>query len=216
MLRRKTKTSRKVHEEKQHPEKRKKHVLNVKIRPERKIAAKHAPSPGPVDLRTRKDSQKNEKTDAQSRESSGNYLPSNAYDEKIEKHKRLVMWSGVGFFMLLILFVWTMNVKTIIKAGSKEIQAKSAASNSLTDALDESLGDIKESINDLKEVSGKMKDMKDYSGSVTTTLGNLSDFASTTSPVEKDSAIKPSDELDKKLDILEKNIESMTGSSTSR
>jgi len=33
--------------------------------------------------------------------------------EKEERDKRLVMWTGVSFFMFLIVFLWFLNTKTV-------------------------------------------------------------------------------------------------------
>jgi len=34
-------------------------------------------------------------------------------EEKVERDKKLMMWAGVSFFMVLILALWVLNIKSI-------------------------------------------------------------------------------------------------------
>jgi len=42
-------------------------------------------------------------------------LDEHSYSEDIERDKKLMMWAGVCFFMVLILFFWIINIKNVFK-----------------------------------------------------------------------------------------------------
>ncbi len=75
--------------------------------------------------------------------------------EKIEKEKHLAMWSGVGFFMILIIFIWVINFKNNFNivnkkpaqnARDKTMELKNTVSN-----LNKILEDTKNNFAELRD-----------------------------------------------------------------
>jgi len=137
-----------------------------------------------------------------------------------DERKNLIMWSGVSFFMILIVFVWVANIRHIINAGVEESRPDSAGQMA---ELNSALDAIKDSLSGFEEFKDKLGQLKDYTQTVTTTLSSQADgetasvsvqasepakTASTTfseDPIEADSqAVK------KKLEQLEDKLEGIS------
>ncbi len=72
-------------------------------------------------------------------------------DYEGDSHKRLAMWTGVIFFMVLIFFIWVYNIKatfrqTIDKSGKEEINL-----NQFTDDFKKTFDKIKSNFSEIKE-----------------------------------------------------------------
>lgn len=70
--------------------------------------------------------------------------------EKIEKDKRLIMWSGVTFFMSLILVFWIFNIKSIFKTNEAEKQDLGFELTNMTGELGRSIGEFRKSWEEAK------------------------------------------------------------------
>jgi hypothetical protein len=72
--------------------------------------------------------------------------------EKIEQEKKLAMFAGVGFFMILIIAGWTINFKNNIKAIKGDSDNASGALSEVADQFKETMAETKEQIADLRSV----------------------------------------------------------------
>lgn len=78
--------------------------------------------------------------------------------ERVERSKRLVMWSGVTFFMLVIIVVWALNIKSVFQAvpstgdGTDWQEISSNVSKSLEEAK-KSMEEIKEQAKEIASTS---------------------------------------------------------------
>jgi len=83
-------------------------------------------------------------------------------EEKIERSKELIMWSGVIFFMLLITFLWIYNIRHTFEASRLESDSESGIKSwqEMTNDLEERISDFKDSYEDIKQIkeeeSGKL------------------------------------------------------------
>jgi len=75
-------------------------------------------------------------------------------EEKIERSKELIMWSGVIFFMLLITFLWIYNIRHTFEASRLENDSESSIKGwqEMTRDLEERIGDFKEDYEKIKEI----------------------------------------------------------------
>jgi len=71
--------------------------------------------------------------------------------EKLEKDKQLIMWSGITFFMVLIMFVWVFQIRHSIS------QTKLENNNQKTERWKEVFSDLEKNISDLKTDLEKVK-----------------------------------------------------------
>ena len=78
--------------------------------------------------------------------------------EEIEKNKRLIMWSGIVFFMVIIIFGWFYNTKKVFEANRLESQKQPTKAD-----WSELIG----------ELGDKMKEMKDNLEAIKTMSNNL-------------------------------------------
>lgn len=76
--------------------------------------------------------------------------------EKLEKEKRMIMWSGVTFFMILVIVFWAYNVKQIFVA----MKIESKESEFQIDSWKEMTQDIGNQIKEIKDVVGEFKDVE--------------------------------------------------------
>ncbi len=117
-----------------------------------------------------------------------------------EKYKNLIMWSGVSFFMILIVFVWTLNIKKILNAGVAENLASFASNSELTENLEQ----LKNNLDDFKKIKDTVDSLKDYSGSVTSTIPKASDQEA----VNENKTAQEELIIKEKLEQLEQKLES--------
>ena len=71
--------------------------------------------------------------------------------EKLEKDKQLIMWSGITFFMVLIMFVWVFQIRHSIS------QTKLENNNQKTEEWKKVFSDLEKNISDLKTDLEKVK-----------------------------------------------------------
>lgn len=99
---------------------------------------------------------------------------------KVEQQKKIIMWSGIIFFMILIGSLWLYNAKQILKPVSNE------TSGNLSDLQFKSIGDeLSDKMRELKTSLGTINEfMKDKAGSTTATSSAeiVSDTASSSLP----------------------------------
>jgi hypothetical protein len=69
---------------------------------------------------------------------------------RIEKDKRLIMWSGVTFFMALILTLWIFNMKTIFKGVESDNQETGFEWRETTDELTQTISEFKKNWDEIK------------------------------------------------------------------
>jgi hypothetical protein len=91
-------------------------------------------------------------------------------NEKLEKTKLIIMWSGISFFMLLIVSIWIYTFSLNFKSGmAKEDSSQSAA---------EIKNEFNSAVSTLKDNLAEIKKLRDESASKTPT----STLATTTEP----------------------------------
>ena len=75
-------------------------------------------------------------------------------EEKIERDKKLMMWTGVSFFMVLILGFWILNIKSIFKE-AKDVGNNSSRFewNKITNEFDQTMEQIKKGLEELKQMN---------------------------------------------------------------
>lgn len=73
--------------------------------------------------------------------------------EREERDKKLIMWSGVTFFMILILAVWAFNVKNSIKASEPKNNGQDINWVQMTEQLNQTMQEMKKNLADLKNVN---------------------------------------------------------------
>jgi hypothetical protein len=75
-------------------------------------------------------------------------------EEKIEHDKKLMMWAGVSFFMILFIILWLANMKNVFKQVEQgRDNSKQFEWNKITDEFSQTMGQIKESLNELKQAT---------------------------------------------------------------
>ena len=88
--------------------------------------------------------------------------------DKDEKDKRLVMWTGVAFFMFLIVFLWFLNIRTVFSNASFGIGNKDSKIDfdEISEEFNKSFEKVKETMDELnKMVAEEKEDLKTASGS---------------------------------------------------
>jgi len=75
--------------------------------------------------------------------------------EEIERDKRLIMWTGVIFFMVLILTIWIINFKNVFQAKQSENTNSSAIQewNKITDEFTETWEKVRQGMSELKQTT---------------------------------------------------------------
>ena len=125
--------------------------------------------------------------------------------EKIERDKRLMMWAGVTFFMVLIFGAWVFNLKNIFKTTENTDINNSAVQewDKIADEFTKTLEKVKEGMAELKEIETEEEGRDIFSETATT-----SDDA----VVFEDDEIN---ELKKRLEELENQIKADEEQATS-
>ncbi|MFA6171507.1 MAG: hypothetical protein WCW77_05945 [Patescibacteria group bacterium] len=130
--------------------------------------------------------------------------------EKVERSKRLVMWSGVSFFMLVIVVVWFFNIRSVFQVSS------SSQSNFDWNAIS---NDVSKSMEEAKKGFEEIKKASEMASTSPSSLENSAPTASSTPatlPKEETSAVATSSpdeagqadlkELKKRIDELEQKL----------
>lgn len=117
--------------------------------------------------------------------------------EKIETDKRIIMWSGVGFFMILIFAVWIFQIKHAIS------QAK-IKNNDSKQNLSVMMDDIGDKIKQMKDDLEKVKTFDNVSATGTDEqAGRLPITNADNMPEDASAAISSSTEDEIAPDVLE-------------
>ncbi|MFA4833240.1 MAG: hypothetical protein WC619_00145 [Patescibacteria group bacterium] len=131
-------------------------------------------------------------------------------EEKIERDKKLMMWAGVSFFMVLISAFWILNIKSIFK------EMKVAKENpqkfeweKITNEFDQTIEQIKEGLVELKQ-AGVLNNISTTTKDSVNTNNFLpiSENIGSSSPAEAESGEEGNlEELRSRLKELEGKIE---------
>ncbi|RLC39239.1 hypothetical protein DRH27_00210 [Candidatus Falkowbacteria bacterium] len=75
-------------------------------------------------------------------------------EEKIERSKEMIMWSGVIFFMLLVAILWIYNIRHTFKVLQEKNDSESGISDwqEMTRELEEKISDFKDSYEEIKNI----------------------------------------------------------------
>ena len=125
--------------------------------------------------------------------------------EKIEQDKRLMMWAGVAFFMVLIFGVWIFNLKNVFKTTENINTNNSAVQewDKIADEFTKTLEKVKEGMAELKEVETEEEGRDIFSEIATSTDDAV---------ISEDDEIE---ELKKRLKELENQIKADEEQATS-
>ena len=126
------------------------------------------------------------------------------YNEKIEQEKKLLMWSGIIFFMLLILVGWVYNFNSQVKKNSKNINnnANKLEWSKITGEVSDSIKQIEADLAKLREA--KLEKVGGIATSTDFPLPNLLKTEQTTATSSEQTATSP------ELNIEIKNTEGQT------
>ncbi|MFH1822374.1 MAG: hypothetical protein ABH830_01585 [Patescibacteria group bacterium] len=73
------------------------------------------------------------------------------YDHKIEQDKKLMLWSAIIFFMILILVFWAMNFDKIFSISQPENKTKSEFNwNKISEEFSQTMSEVREGIGEIK------------------------------------------------------------------
>ncbi|MFH1427694.1 MAG: hypothetical protein ABIG60_04175 [Patescibacteria group bacterium] len=73
------------------------------------------------------------------------------YDHKIEQDKKLMLWSAITFFMILILVFWAMNFDKIFSISQPENQTKSEFDwNKISEEFSQTMSEVRKGIGEIK------------------------------------------------------------------
>jgi|GEM_PF-2074533 len=84
------------------------------------------------------------------------YLDRMESEIREDQSKRLVIWTGVSFFMMLILIVWAYNMKNVFVQTAADLSDKNEQVN-----LDKITDDFKKSFGEVKNNMAGLKNLKD-------------------------------------------------------
>jgi len=126
-------------------------------------------------------------------------------EEKVERDKKLMMWAGVSFFMVLILALWVLNIKSIFKEVKNPVNNSSRFEwNKISDEFGQTMEQIKKGLSELKQI-----DLENKISTTTEEIGSpLFKDNNTGSPINdqlqgEDSLL----ELKERLEELEENLD---------
>jgi hypothetical protein len=125
---------------------------------------------------------------------------------EIEKNKRLIMWSGIAFFMIIIIFGWFYNTKKVFEANRLEKENQPE-----TVSWDERISEIGNKITEMKDTLEAVKSLSDHLASSTEsiTASSTPDYSSLpetdlASSSEEESGTLSDEEIKELKDVLEK------------
>jgi len=75
--------------------------------------------------------------------------------DKVEKDKRLIMWTGITFFIVLIIGFWLMNIKSILRINpvSQSVDSSSQINwNSFREELNKTMTQIKQNLSEINQL----------------------------------------------------------------
>jgi hypothetical protein len=126
--------------------------------------------------------------------------------DRIERDKKLMMWAGVSFFMILILGFWVLNIKSVFKGATEARENPQKFEwGKITNEFDQTIEQIKEGLNELKQAS-----VTDNISTTTEDNLNASNFLPVSEDIGSSSPEEGGDleELKVRLKELEGEIES--------
>jgi len=140
--------------------------------------------------------------------------------EKVERDKRLMMWAGVAFFMVLIFGVWIFNLKNIFKTTEIKNTNNSAVQewDKIADEFSKTLEKVKEGMAELKDETTDPSVGSGQDQQQTTDPGKdiFSEIATTSDDavISEDDEVNEIDELKKRLEELESKVGGEQATST--
>ena len=66
--------------------------------------------------------------------------------------KRLIMWSGISFFMVLILLFWFLNIKNVFRNIKDSSSPSQFSWSEISDEFDKTMKQIKQGVDELKQL----------------------------------------------------------------
>lgn len=96
------------------------------------------------------------------------------HSAKLEREKKLIMWSGVSFFMVLIFAFWLFNVREIFnngKGGASPAKEQQFNLEEITDRFNESMKEVRQNLSQFDSLATTSVSV---SGPAATTSGELS------------------------------------------
>jgi len=91
----------------------------------------------------------------------------------LEKQKRVIMWTGITFCMILIAFFWLSNTRRVVEESRQNMAEKSKSSETWDRAVEELSNKISEMENSVDSINSFGKITVPNQASSTTTLPNL-------------------------------------------
>ena len=74
-------------------------------------------------------------------------------DQKIERDKKLMMWAGVSFFMVLFLAIWIINVKSVFRETPGGDKSDSQLEwDKISDDFGQAMDNIKKGLDEFKKI----------------------------------------------------------------
>lgn len=82
---------------------------------------------------------------------------------KVEREKKLIMHTGIAFFMILIISVWIFNMKTVFKSTKAETGDNAARTqlNEITDEFSKNMERIKQELKEIKSLEKNSSDQNE-------------------------------------------------------
>lgn len=80
--------------------------------------------------------------------------PAHIDSVKVEREKGLIMYTGIAFFMILIISVWIFNMKSVFKSTKAKTGDNTAQAqlNEITDEFSKNMEQIKEGLKEIKSL----------------------------------------------------------------
>lgn len=104
-------------------------------------------------------------------------------DEKVEPDKKLMMWAGVSFFMVLILAGWVLNIKSIFEKTERAKDTRQFEWGKITNEFNQAMEQIKKGVEELKRIN--------IEDDISTTTNDVNGLL----PESQNTEISPSDSL---------------------
>ncbi len=73
--------------------------------------------------------------------------------EKVERDKRMILWSGVTFFMILIFIFWIYNLKQIFVKVEPNDNSQEFIWSDIAENFTKTIGEVKDNIAEIKDLT---------------------------------------------------------------
>ena len=124
--------------------------------------------------------------------------------QRLEREKRMIMWSGITFFMVLIVCFWIYNASQIFK--SSEIKSDSEFTLDDWDKMSQEMGER------LRQLKSGLEEIRDFGNSAlltpTTTQGSLPESGPSASSTSSSSSVIQIPLSAEEIQILKEKLES--------